>query len=71
MKFQELKREAENMVNWRALFGQSNGPVVILNSSKPTVVVYVDYIVIRPQSDFSLSLYLGHLTFSWNPKCPT
>jgi hypothetical protein len=24
MKFQELKREAENRENWRALFGQSN-----------------------------------------------
>ncbi|KDR07007.1 Ubiquitin carboxyl-terminal hydrolase 8 [Zootermopsis nevadensis] len=26
MKFQELKREAENRENWGALFGQSNGP---------------------------------------------
>jgi hypothetical protein len=32
MKFQELKREAENRENWRALFGQSNGPVVRQNT---------------------------------------
>jgi hypothetical protein len=32
MKFQELKREAENRDNWRALFGQSNGPVVRQNT---------------------------------------
>ncbi|KDR11461.1 Cuticle protein 6 [Zootermopsis nevadensis] len=28
MTFQELKREAKNRDNWRALFGQSNGPVM-------------------------------------------
>jgi hypothetical protein len=32
MKFLELKGEAENRENWRALFGKSNGPVVRQNT---------------------------------------